>query len=121
MMRRSSETYAPMKFLVVLMIGAGVDFFCFFDMNLVQGSSNLIGRRQNRRDKCSISLGSLTITNRHLSQLKLLNKIRATYMSTIRSNQNNYNKKFSKLFRSNILRIWRISEATNPNTSPFSS
>ena len=48
------------------------------------------------RDKRSISLGSLTITNRHLPQLELLNKIRATYMSTIRSNQN-YNKKFFKI------------------------
>jgi hypothetical protein len=46
MMRLSSESSAPMKFLVVLTVEAGVDFFDFFDMNLVQGSSNLIGRRQ---------------------------------------------------------------------------
>ena len=105
MMRLPSESSAPMKFLVVLMTEAGVDFFDFFDMNLVQGSSNLNGRRQNNRDKRSISLGSLTITNKHLSQLKLLNKIRATYLSTIHSNQKNYNKNLSKLIHSNILRI----------------
>ena len=46
MMRLPSESSAPMKFLVVLTVEAGVDFFDFFDMNLVQGSSNLIGRRQ---------------------------------------------------------------------------
>jgi hypothetical protein len=98
MIRRSSESSAPMKFLAALIIEAGVDFLYFLDMNLVQGSSNPIARRQDSRDKRSIQIvspGSLTITNRHLSQLKLLNKIRATYMSEfVRTRRTIIKKKF---------------------------
>lgn len=76
-------------------------FFDFFDMNLVQGSSNPIGRRQDRRDKRSISLGRLTITNRHLSQLKLLNKFEQhIWVQFVRTRT--IIKSFSKLIHPNI-------------------